>query len=257
MKITVLGSGHSGGTPMIGEGWGNADPKNPKNRRTRPSILVEDSDTRLLVDTSPDLREQFIRNDIDRIDAVLFTHAHADHLHGIDDLRGINRVLDAWIPAYTNDTTWHEIEHRFGYVLAPLKGDGKFFYKPCLTRNDIAIGDRFQIGSFAIDVMDQDHGFSRTLGFRFNNFAYSTDVVDLPEESFAALQGIDTWMVGALWEEPHTTHAHVDKVLEWAERVEPRKLVLSHLSHRIDYATVSAKLPYFAELAFDGMVLEV
>jgi phosphoribosyl 1,2-cyclic phosphate phosphodiesterase len=257
MKVTVLGSGHSGGTPMIGEGWGKADPKNPKNRRSRPSILVEDGETCVLVDTSPDLRAQLLAAEVEHIDGVLYTHGHADHLHGIDDLRAINRAMNAWIPAYADAKTWHDISARFGYVLEPLKNDVNFFYKPCLTRHDIAVGDRFEIGGFKIDVLDQDHGFMKTLGFRLNDFAYSTDVVDMPEESFEKLKGIDTWMVGALWEEPHTTHADVDKVLEWAERVGPRKLILTHLSHRIDFESVSARLPDFAALAYDGMVVEI
>ena len=257
MKIRVLGSGHSGGTPMIGEGWGNADPKNPKNYRTRPSIVIENDKTRILVDTSPDLRVQLLAANIEHIDAVLYTHGHADHLNGIDDLRSINRAMNEWIPAYTDAKTWSDIVNRFNYVLEPLKNDTNFFYKPCLKRNDITVGQQFEIGDFCIGVMDQDHGFMRTLGYRINQFAYSTDVVELPEESFKTLKGIDTWMVGALWEEPHITHAHVDKVISWAERVEPNRLILTHLSHRIDYETVSKRLPEFAELAYDGMVLEL
>ncbi len=257
MKITVLGSGHSGGTPMIGEGWGKAAPNNPKNRRTRPSILIEDDKTRILIDTSPDLRAQLLAANVERIDAVLYSHAHADHLHGIDDLRAVNRVMQDWIPAYADAKTWKDIAERFAYVLTPLKNDTGFFYKPCIERHDIAVGDQFKIGAFNIAALDQDHGFMRTLGFRLNNFAYSTDVVEMPDETFEALKGIDTWIVGALWEKPHSTHAHVAKVLEWAERVEPRKLILTHLSHHIDYDSVSEKLPDFAELAYDGMVISV
>ena len=128
MKITVLGSGHSGGTPMIGEGWGKANPDNPKNYRTRSSILVENDKTRILIDTSPDLRAQLLSAKIDRIDAVLYTHGHADHLNGIDDLRAINRVLNDWIPTYTNAQTWADIVKRFGYVLEPLEKNTNFFF---------------------------------------------------------------------------------------------------------------------------------
>ncbi|MGY8998838.1 MAG: MBL fold metallo-hydrolase [Rhodospirillales bacterium] len=257
MFVTILGSGHSGGTPMIGEGWGLANPENPKNRRTRSSILVENDTERLLIDTSPDLRAQLLAAGVERINAVLYTHSHADHLNGIDDLRSINRVMKDWIPTYTDAGTWREIETRFHYVLEPLKNKTNFFYKPCLERHEIKVGERFSIGTFNIGVMDQDHGFSRTLGFRINNLAYSTDVVELPEESFEMLKGVDTWIVGALWEEPHSTHAHVEKVLSWAERVKPRRLILTHLSHRIDYDNVSAKLPEFAKLAYDGMRVSV
>ena len=257
MKITVLGSGHSGGTPMIGEGWGSADPKNSKNYRTRASILVENAKTRILIDTSPDLRSQLLSANVDRIDAVFYTHGHADHLNGIDDLRAINRVMNDWIPVYTNTQTWADIVKRFNYVLEPLKSGTNFFYKPCLQRHDIYVGQKFKIGAFDIGVMDQDHGFMRTLGYRIDNFAYSTDVVDLPEASFEMLKGVDTWMVGALWEDPHITHAHVSKVIDWAERVEPKRLILTHLSHRIDYESLSKRLPKFAELAYDGMIINV
>ena len=257
MKITVLGSGHSGGTPMIGEGWGNADPKNPKNYRTRPSILVENDKTTILIDTSPDLRSQLLSANVNHIDAVFYTHGHADHLNGIDDLRSINRAMNDWIPVYTNASTWADIITRFNYVLEPLNNDVKYFYKPCLKRNEITVGQELKIGSFCISVMDQNHGFLRTLGFRIDKFAYSTDVVELPEESINTLCGVDTWMVGTLWEQPHSTHAHVEKVLEWAERVEPKRLILTHLSHRIDYENLSRRLPKFAELAYDGMVVLV
>ncbi len=257
MKITVLGSGHSGGTPMIGEGWGKANSTNKRNRRTRPSIVVEDDVTRLLIDTSPDLRSQLLATKIERIDALLYTHGHADHLHGIDDLRAINRLIEGWIPTYADSATWKDIEKRFGYVLKPLKNGSNFFYKPCLKRFDIKVGDQFSIRELNIQVMDQDHGFMRTLGFRINNFAYSTDVVEMPQKTFDVLKGVDTWMVGTLWEDPHTTHAHIDKALDWAERVAPNRLILTHLSHLIDYDNVTKRLPKFARLAYDGMIITI
>ena len=257
MKITVLGSGHSGGTPMIGEGWGNADPKNPRNYRTRPSILVQNDRATILIDTSPDLRSQLLAVDVKHIDAVFYTHGHADHLNGIDDLRSINRAMNEWIQVYTDASTWADITKRFSYVLEPLEHNTNFFYKPCIKRNDIKVGQKLTIGDFNITVIDQDHGFMRTLGFRINQFAYSTDVVELPEESFEALRGVDIWMVGALWERPHSTHAHVEKVLEWAERIKPKRLILTHLSHKIDYESLSGRLPRFAELAYDGMVFSL
>ena len=183
MRITVLGCGHAGGTPMIGEGWGACDPENPKNRRLRPSILVENGATRLLVDTSPDLRQQLLTAGVDRLDAVLYTHAHADHLHGIDDLRSVNRSMNADIPAHADSDTWRQIDERFGYVMTPLKPDVTFYYKPVLQKNVIAAGQTFKIGDIDIKTFDQDHGYSRTLGFRFGAFAYSTDVVNLPEDT--------------------------------------------------------------------------
>ena len=146
MKITVLGSGHSGGTPMIGEPWETTDLKNPKNLRLRPAILVEDHNTRILVDTPPDLRSQLIAAQVEHLDAVIYTHGHADHLHGIDDLRAVNRVIKDWLPAYADSTTWDDIATRFGYVLEPLNNDTNFIYKPCLVRHDITVGETFTIG---------------------------------------------------------------------------------------------------------------
>ncbi|NQV55989.1 MAG: MBL fold metallo-hydrolase [Rhodospirillales bacterium] len=257
MRVTVLGSGHSGGTPMVGEGWGKCDPKNPKNRRLRPSILVESGGTRILVDTSPDLRAQMLKYDFDRLDAVLYTHAHADHLHGIDELRGVNRAMGQIIPAYADQATRDVIGARFPYVLTPLREDATIYYKPCLEIEVIAPGDVFSLGGVEIQVMDQDHGFMRTLGYRFGNFAYSTDLVEMPEQNFDILDGIETWMVGSLWQEPHVTHAHVDKAVEWAKRVGAKRTVLTHLSHRLDYGTLRKALPEGIEPAYDGMVLEV
>jgi phosphoribosyl 1,2-cyclic phosphate phosphodiesterase len=257
MRVTVLGCGHSGGTPMIGGGWGDCDPDNPRNRRLRPSILVEDEGTRILVDTSPDLRLQLLGADIERIDAVLFTHAHADHLHGIDDLRAVNRVMKADIPAYGDANTWQTIETRFEYIVTPLRDGTDFYYKPQLTPHTIGPGDRFTVGGMTVTAFDQSHGTSRTLGYRFGDFAYSTEVVELPEESFAALDGVRVWMIGTLLAEPHPTHAHVDRAVEWSERVGAPRTILTHLSHRLDYDALRAVLPERMEPAYDGMVIDV
>ena len=142
MRVTVLGCGHSGGTPLIGGDWGACDPENSRNRRLRPSILVQQEDTRILVDTSPDLRQQLLNADVDRLDAILYTHAHADHLHGLDDLRAINRIMQADIPAYADADTWHAIETRFEYVVTPLRDGTDFYYKPQLTPHIISPGDK-------------------------------------------------------------------------------------------------------------------
>lgn len=257
MHITVLGCGHSGGTPMVGVGWGVCDPNNPKNRRLRPSILVEDGETVILVDTSPDLRAQLIAADVDRLDAIIYTHAHADHLHGIDDLRAINRAMNAPLDAYCDAPTARDIRERFGYVTTPLSAGAKWYYKPCLNLHEIAPGDEFTVGGVTVKVFDQDHGYMRTLGLRFGDFAYSTDVVNMPEDSFAVLDGVKTWMVGTLQNDEHPTHAHVDKSLEWIERVGPDHAVLTHLSHRVDYADLAARLPAHVEPAYDGMRFEI
>lgn len=257
MRITILGCGSSTGTPMPGERYEGVDLENSRNWRLRPSILVETPQTTLLVDTSPDLRQQMLNAQISHIDAVLFTHAHADHLHGIDDLRNVNRVMKAPIDGYTNADTWTVIENRFGYVLEPLNETASWYYKPVVHKHEICIGEQFQIGDISVIPFSQNHGYSNTLGFRFEKFAYSTDVVELSDKSFAVLDGVTTWLVDALSEDEHPTHSHVKKSLQWIERVRPQRAVLTHMSAWMDYDQVSAKLPNGVELAYDGMVLDV
>lgn len=256
MRVTVLGCGGSNGTPCVDFGWGQCDPANPRNRRLRPSILVEDGDTRILVDTTPDLREQLLTAGVRGIDAVLFTHGHADHLHGIDDLRPVNRALNRPIDVYANAATLDDIRTRFGYVFEPLAAGAPFFYKPVLIPTEITDGSRFRIGSIDVTAFDQDHGYVRSMGYRFGPIAYSSDAVEIPEHAFAFLEGIDTWIIGTLLDTPHPTHAHVDKAVGWLRRVGARRGVLTHLSCRLDYAALSAKLPEGVEPAYDGLVIE-
>jgi phosphoribosyl 1,2-cyclic phosphate phosphodiesterase len=252
MRVTVLGCGSSTGVPMPGNEWGACDPANPRNRRRRASILVETGTTAVLVDTSPDLREQLIDARCKWLDAVIYTHGHADHLHGIDDIRSINYFRDGPLDAYADDATLDVIRARFGYVFDPIPA-GMEMYKPWLIPHRIA--GPFRIGDLDVVPFDQDHGFSRTLGFRFGPIAYSTDVVNLPEEAFAALAGVETWIVDCLQEAPHRTHTHLARTLEWIARVKPRRAVLTHMNVRVDYATLVAKLPAGVEPAWDGMVL--
>jgi phosphoribosyl 1,2-cyclic phosphate phosphodiesterase len=187
------------------------------------------------------------------LDAVLYTHAHADHLHGIDDLREINRAMRAPIPVYATAQTLAEIDHRFDYVFTPLDLESSTIYKPWLLPN--AIESNFSAAGIAITAFDQDHGYSRTTGFRIGDFAYSTDVLDLPEDSMAKLQGLDLWIVGCLVDKPHVTHADIDKALRWRDILKPRRLVITHMSTSLDYAALAARLPEGVEPAFDGMVL--
>jgi len=254
MKVTVLGSGAAGGCPSIDRGWGACDPANPRNRRRRPSILVEDGETRVLVDTSPDCREQLLDAGVRRLDAVLYTHEHADHLHGIDDLREVNRAMKAPLPIFAAPTTLACISNRFPYVLGTVE-EGQTIYKPMLMPCEIT--GPFAVGALNVVPYDQDHGYCRTLGFRFDKFAYSTDVVNLPEESFAVLEGIDTWLVGCLTYDPHSTHAHLDKVLGWIERVRPKRAWLTHMTPSMDYEALKARLPSHVEPAFDGLEITI
>jgi len=252
VKITILGCGSSMGVPLIGGDWGACDPAEPRNRRRRVSILVESGPTRVLVDTSPDLREQLLAAGVNALDAVLYTHAHADHLHGIDDLRAINVALKAPLDIHADAATLDLIRERFGYVFQPLKGD--YFYKPTLVPK--LVDGPFAVGGIAVTPFVQDHGFSSTLGYRFGSVAYSTDVVTLDERAFAALAGIDLWIVDAFRLEPHATHSHLDRTLGWIERVKPKRAVLTHMSQGMDYATLKRRLPAHVEPAYDGMVLE-
>jgi phosphoribosyl 1,2-cyclic phosphate phosphodiesterase len=254
MKVTMLGCGASMGVPQIGGDWGACDPADPRNRRRRSSIMVECRGKTILIDASPDLREQLLAAGVTRIDALVMTHAHADHLHGIDDLRAINRLMRSPIDLYADAATLGDIEQRFGYVFDPLPPDG-FFYKPALTPH--TIDGPFTAAGIAIVPFAQDHGFSTTLGFRMGALGYSTDVTELDDAAFAALAGIECWIVDCLRYEPHPTHSHLAKTLGWIERVKPRRAALTHLDRQLDYRELAAQLPSGVEPGRDGLVIEL
>jgi phosphoribosyl 1,2-cyclic phosphate phosphodiesterase len=256
MRVTMLGCGPSWGVPRIGGSWGACDPLNPKNRRRRCSVLVEEGGATLLIDTSPDLREQLLDARVTRLDAVLFTHAHADHLHGIDDLRSVNQLMQQSLPVYGSAATLAEINTRFGYVFSPVQpGRQSAFYKPVLV--PYAIDGPFTAGGVAVTPFVQDHGFSTTLGFRVGGFAYSTDVIDFDDAAFAALAGIEVWIVDCIRGRPHVTHAHLEKTLAWIERARPRRAVLTHMDESFDYESLRRALPPGVEPGYDGLVLEL
>lgn len=250
MRVTILGCGTSGGVPRIGNVWGRCDPKNPKNRRRRVSILVEEGATKLLVDTSPDLREQCLDADIRHLDAVLYTHDHADHTHGIDDLRGLSHTMGRSIDIYGNAETLAVLRQRFGYVFEETMG-----YPPFAIAHDIA--GPFQVGTIKVIPFAQPHGPISSLGFRFGKVAYSTDLNVLTEEAAATLQGVDTWIVDALRYDPHPTHPHLAQTLDWIARVRPRRAVLTHMTWDMDYEELRSRLPAGVEPAYDGLVIEV
>lgn len=254
MRVTVLGCGGSHGVPLIGNRWGACDPDNPKNRRRRPSVFVEWNGVNILIDASPDLRAQLLDAGIERVDAVLFTHGHADHVHGIDDLRSVWRLNRTSIDAHAEPATLRAIVHRFGYLFDGA-ADEDAMYPPFLTPH--AVDGPFAIRGCEAVPFAQEHGDIASTGFRLGRFAYSTDVTGLDEAALATLAGIDLWIVDCLRVEPHPTHAHLDLTLEWIARVQPRHAILTHMNHQADYDDLAARLPAGIEPAYDGMVVEL
>jgi len=272
LRVTILGSGSSGGVPRLGgeDGtgdWGSCDPAEPKNRRTRCSILVQQAHrdkgfdphaaTSVLVDTSPDMRMQLLAAHCARLDAVLFTHDHADQCHGIDDLRVFAIQMRRRIPVYIDDATAGALLQRFRYCFEQRPGS---MYPSILEKIDMPdYGERFGVdgpgGAIGCAAFLQQHGPVDSLGFRFGDIAYSSDVVGLPEESFEQLRGVKTWIVDALQYKPHKTHAHLALTLEWIARVKPERAILTNLHVHMDYQTLRKELPDGVEPAFDGMVL--
>jgi phosphoribosyl 1,2-cyclic phosphate phosphodiesterase len=254
MRVAILGCGASTGVPAIGPNWGECDPTDPRNRRRRASLLVEVGAVVILIDMSPDLREQLIDARVRRLDAVVLTHAHADHLHGIDDIRQINRPMGAAIPLWADGESLAEIRRRFGYALEPPLEPGRF-YKPTFEPNEIT--GPFAIGGVPLRPFKQDHGLTTTLGLRIGPMAYSTDVTQLDEAAFAALAGIEVWIVDCLRRLPHPTHSDVGKTLGWIERVRPRRAILTHMDHTLDYGALRSELPAGVEPGRDGLVIEM
>ncbi len=254
MKVTLLGSGTSSGVPRIGNDWGACDPDEPRNRRRRVSILVEHQGAAILVDTSPDFREQMLSAGIDRLDAVLFTHDHADHTHGIDDLRQVFHAMRRPVDCYAHPATWARLRARFDYVF-----EGRDGYPPTCNAHDMP--DRLVIGGVEISWFPQIHGDIKSSGYRFDAggaaLAYSTDINDLTVEATTALEGLDLWIVDALRRTPHPTHTHLDRTLGWIARFRPARAVLTHMDQSMDYATLRAELPAGVEPGYDMLSLEV
>ncbi|MGE4481649.1 MBL fold metallo-hydrolase [Acidocella sp.] len=262
MKITLLGTGGSAGLPQIGGAdgrgdWGKTDPNEPRNRRSRASIVIHaDHGRNILVDTGPDLRYQLTGCGIGRIDAVLYTHAHADHVAGLDDVRILNRILGTPMPAYATEEVWEELRQRFAYAFKPWNGG--FFGRPVLERNEIVPGKVFDIAGTDILPLDQDHGYSRSLGLRIDDLAYCTDVVRFDKEALAALRGIRIFIVDCFTPaSDHPTHAGLATVLAWVEALRPQRTILTHMGPAMDYRTLTDTLPRGIEPGYDGMEILV
>lgn len=254
MKLTILGCGTSFGVPRIGGDWGDCDPNEPKNRRRRASILVEHDGTRILVDTSPDLREQLIDAGVDRLDAVLWTHDHADHCHGIDDLRQVYHVRGSPVPGFARPATLVSLSRRFSYVL-----EGKGGYPAIVAAEPLA--DMVKIGPIRLRVVDQPHGTITSAGIRFEadgrSISYSTDFNLLTDEMRALFQGTDIWVVDSLRRRPHPTHVHLGQALEWIAEIGPKRAILTHMDNSMDYRSLRAELPEGVEPGFDGLEAEL
>ncbi|PTQ10234.1 MBL fold metallo-hydrolase [Sphingomonas oleivorans] len=250
MKVRILGCGTSSGVPRIGGDWGDCDPAEPRNRRLRASILVETDATRILVDTTPDMREQLLSAGVGALDAVIWTHEHADHCHGLDDLRQIYHVRGAPVPGYARGTTATELKDRFAYAF-----DGRFGYPP--TADLHPLQDEMMIGDVKVRCVDQPHGQITSAGLRFEqggtSIAYSTDFNRMTDEMAALFEGVDLWIVDALRRRPHPTHAHLADTLGWIAALKPRRALLTHMDQSMDYASLCRELPAGVEPAHDGM----
>lgn len=262
VTMTILGSGSSAGVPRPALGWGTCDPDNPKNRRRRCSLLAEkagvDGTTRVLIDTSPDLREQLLDARVDHLDAVFLTHEHADQTHGIDDLRSVVLHQRKRIPVYLNKSTAKDILRRFAYCFEQAPGSD---YPAILEKRSIEAGETERVegkgGSLALTAFLVQHGNIPALGYRIGNAAYTPDLHDIPPESFPALENLDLWIIDALRYAPHPSHLSLDDALSWIAKFKPRRAVLTNLHSDLDYDVLQAKLPPGIEAGYDGMRLAI
>jgi phosphoribosyl 1,2-cyclic phosphate phosphodiesterase len=262
LRLTILGCGSSAGVPRIGGHWGACDPANPKNRRRRCSVLVErdgtGGTTRVLIDTSPDLRQQLLDTSVGVLDAVLYTHDHADHTNGIDELRAIALNMRARVPVWADQRTGDMLMTRFSYCFQMAPGSD---YPPILRLNRLNAGRSVEIdgpgGVISALPFEVEHGNIRALGFRIGNTAYTPDVNGIPDASLGALSGLDLWIVDALRPTPHPSHFTLGQALHWIDRLKPKRAVVTNMHIDLDYETLRAQLPGHVEPAYDGMSLDI
>ncbi|WGW03372.1 MBL fold metallo-hydrolase [Tropicibacter oceani] len=258
LRFTILGCGSSGGVPRLGGHWGDCDPDNPRNIRRRCSLLVERETaqgvTRVLIDTGPDMRAQLIDAGVGTLDGVAWTHSHADHVHGLDDLRQIVFNTRQRLNVWADGDTQNELLSRFGYAFAQPQGSP---YPPILNLH--TIDGPFSIhgagGAISLTPFEVNHGSIEALGFRIGDLAYLPDVASIPETAWTHLQDLDCWILDALRRTPHPTHAHLDLALEWIARAKPKTAVLTNMHIDLDYQTVLDETPEHVVPAYDGMIL--
>lgn len=258
LRCTILGCGSSGGVPRLGGHWGDCDPDNPKNTRRRCSMLVErdgpEGTTSVLIDTSPDMRSQLLGSGTGRLDGVVFTHGHADHTNGLDDLRMIVFNMKTRVPVWADGDTQNQLLGRFGYAFVQPEGSP---YPPILDL--MALDGPFQIdgpgGPIPFHPIKVQHGSIDALGFRMGGLAYLPDVSDLYDAAWKDLAGLDMLVIDALRRAPHPTHAHLDKTLEWIAELQPKQAILTNMHIDLDYATVAAETPDHITPAYDGLVI--
>lgn len=250
LRYIILGCGASSGVPRIGNDWGKCDPANSRNRRTRPSIIVESSTTRILVDTSPDMRQQFLAADIDHVDAILWTHDHADHTHGIDDVRQIFHKRRATVPGYAHPKIMELLQARFSYAFYGRNG-----YPPIIQGE--ALDAPIRIGDIDVNFVNQPHGSIYSTGFRFTNghssIGYSTDCSELTPDMLRLFRHVGVWIIDTLRETAHPTHMHLAQALDALAAVEPGMGILTHMDQSLDYERLRSVLPRGVTPAYDLM----
>lgn len=252
LKITVLGCGASVGVPSLKYGWGDCDPSNSKNYRLRSSLMVQNNDTSLLIDMSPDLRQQLLNFGNVKLDGVFITHEHYDHVSGINELRPIFFGTNKKVEIYSAPNVIKNLRRMFFYL---FEDSGIDVYKPYVSTNEVL--KKFSIGTLNCECFEQSHGYMKSLGIRIGNFAYSTDVIEFSEESFKKLYGLDTWIVGCLSYERKTTHADLETVLQWVKKLNPKRTFLTHMGGLMDYDSLLKKLPSNIFPLYDGMEIIV
>ena len=270
-RLTILGCGSSGGVPRVAQGWGACDPNNPKNRRQRCSVLVERfaekpaenaapqtiPTTRILIDCSPDLRNQLLSANVRYLDALVLTHAHADHIHGIDDIRPLTLAMRRRLPLYADAPTLKAMREKFTYVFETPAGSS---YPPLVDGHEIFAGEAFDIagagGAITFTPLLLEHGDIHALGFRVGNLAYTPDLNGIPDLTIPLLSGLDMWIVDALRPTPHPSHLSLPETLDWIDRVKPRQAILTNLHVDMDFETLVKQLPAKIMPAYDGLMID-